>query len=167
VIANKLAIKLNNYRAVKTMVREELFDACWRKLEKHYLNSMEKYLRGGALILQNIRSVKKAEDASYYRLNIKHRRTLERYIKGLYFKTHYREKLSAIVKIQAFFRMRRLRRTFLDLKAQTLKIQKNWRKYYYDKQFNVEFTAQYFEDGPGGNLRAETEYWKVMLHRNL
>ena len=50
---------------------------------------MEKYFKGGAVILNNIRAVKKAEDSTFYRLNIKHRRCMEKYLKGLYWKIKY------------------------------------------------------------------------------
>jgi len=60
--------------------------------------------------------------------------------------------MKAIVKIQSYFKMTTLRRTFLDLKEQTIKIQRNWRRYYYDKQFNIDYTEQYFQDGPAGAI---------------
>jgi CRISPR/Cas system-associated exonuclease Cas4 (RecB family) len=58
---------------------------------------------------------------------------MEKYIKGLYWKIKYNEKMKATIKIQAYFRMITLRRRFLDLRDQAIKIQRNWRKYYHDK----------------------------------
>jgi len=74
---------------MKKMFCGELMDMFWWKLRNHYLDNMEKYFKGGAVILNNIRAVKKAEDSTYYRLNIKHRRCMEKYLKGLYWKIKY------------------------------------------------------------------------------
>lgn len=41
-------------------------------------------------------------------------------------------------------------RNFKNLRFNAILIQKNWRKYYYDKMFNLEYTKRFFEDGPGG-----------------
>ena len=79
---------------------------------------------------------------------------MERYLKGLFWKIKYNEKMKAIIKIQAYFRMTKLRATFMDLKNHTIKIQKNWRKYHYDKQFNIDYTNEYFQNGPAGSILA-------------
>ena len=75
--------------------------------------------------------------------------------------------MEAIVKIQSIYRMLRNRKKYLSLREQTIKIQRNWRKYYYDKEFNLKFTENFFENGEGGQIRQEKQYWRTLLHRYI
>ena len=97
-------------------------------------------LKGGANILANAKAIKKADEATFYRLNIRYKRVLEKYLKSYSIKIKFDQKLAAILKIQSFYRMLRHRRKYLSLRKQTIKIQRNWRKYYEDKQFSLKFT---------------------------
>jgi len=94
------------------------------------LRNLNKYLKGGANVLANAKSIKKAEEATFYRLNIRYRRVLEKYLKSYSIKIKFDQKMAAILKIQSIYRMLRLRRIYLSLRKNTIKIQRNWRKYY-------------------------------------
>jgi hypothetical protein len=63
--------------------------------------------------------------------------------------------------------MKSVRIRFLNLLYNTLLIQRNWRKYYHDKKFNLEYTSNYFKEGLGGKIEIETEHWKQQLFRDL
>ena len=63
--------------------------------------------------------------------------------------------MEAIIKIQSIYRMLRNRKRYLSLRKQAIKIQRNWKKYYYDKQFSLKFTENFFENGGGGQIRQE------------
>ena len=92
---------------------------------------------------------------------------MEVYLKGFRQSVNLSEKLNATIKIQSIFRMLKLRKKYVELKTQALKIQRNWRKYFYDKQFNMAYTESYFAEEPVGTIRNEAQLWKSQLHRNF
>lgn len=47
-------------------------------------------------------------------------------------------------------------------------IQRNWKKYYYDKQFILKYTEGYFNKNEDENsIKNEKEYWNSLLFRDL
>lgn len=50
----------------------------------------------------------------------------------------------AVVTIQSYFRMFKVRHKYNALRNTVIKIQRNWKKYYYDKQFILKYTEAHF-----------------------
>jgi hypothetical protein len=42
--------------------------------------------------------------------------------------------------------MFKVRHKYNALRKTVIKIQRNWRKYYYDKRYNMRYTENYFND---------------------
>lgn len=58
--------------------------------------------------------------------------------------------MASILKIQSWFRMLRVKRKYQSLRDNVIMIQRNWRKYYYDKEYNLGYTHGYFNDNETG-----------------
>jgi hypothetical protein len=97
------------------------------------LDSLQKYFKGAYVILANDRFIKRAEEATNYRLNIRYKKSLEVYLLGYYSRMKFQTRLKAIITIQSFFRMFKRKGLYQSLRKNVLKIQRNWRKYHYDK----------------------------------
>lgn len=77
---------------------------------------------------------------------MKYRGQMEKYLRGFLYLSRHSRKMNAIIKIQSYFRMFKLRHKYDSLRKIVIKIQRNWRKYYYDKQYNLRFTENYYNN---------------------
>jgi len=81
----------------------------------------------------NSRAIARAEEDTLYRLNIKYRKYLQKYLHGHLQHHRFTHKKDAILYIQSWYRMLKVRRWYQDLRKHAVLIQRNWRKYYYDR----------------------------------
>lgn len=73
-----------------------------------------------------------------------------------------------MVTIQSCFRMFKVRHKFNALRKTVVKIQRNWKKYYYDKQFALKYTEGHFNKNEDEeSIKSEKEYWSSLLFRDL
>ena len=114
----------------------------------------------------NTEKLSLAEERTNRRLNIKYRKTLECYILGGYSRRYFVLQRRAILMLQANLRRFHLRKMFSDLKSKTILIQRNWKKYYYDKQYNLQYTHTHFQLAREDGIEAETNQWKKVLYRD-
>lgn len=71
---------------------------------------------------------------------------MENYLKGYLYLSRHSRKRNAILTIQSCFRMFKVRHKYNSLRKIVIKIQRNWRKYYYDKKYNIKFTENYYNN---------------------
>jgi signal transduction histidine kinase len=118
---------------VKAAIAGPIFDEVWKRMLLHYRSNIVKYMRQHVVASRNSKEIRLAEENTQYKLNMKYKRYLEKYLHGFLHSSQCQKRLAAVLTIQSSFRMFKVRHKFNSLRRAVLKIQRNWRKYSYDK----------------------------------
>jgi hypothetical protein len=77
-------------------------------------------------------------------LSVKYQKILNNYLKGVAAWIKCTNKLKAILYIQSDFRMRRVMRSYREIRSKAIRIQRAWRDYYVNKMENIRMVEELF-----------------------